>query len=125
MFYFSYRDRVNSAIAGGERTRQSDIAFRNQINPQWGVIGRWQHDIANRQRLDSLLGLEYGTCCWKMRLTAREWLKSSNTRGSTAEYDRGVFLQFILRGLGSFGDDGGRSLIEEITGFREKDHDNF
>ncbi|WP_417579245.1 LPS assembly protein LptD [Nitrincola sp.] len=125
MFYFSYRDRVNSAIPGRERTRQSDIAFRNQINPQWGVIGRWQHDVANRQRLDTLLGLEYGTCCWKMRLTAREWLKSSNIRASEPEYDRGVFFQVVLRGLGSFGGDGGRSLIEEITGFREKDHDNF
>ncbi len=60
-----------------------------------------------------------------MRLTAREWLTTSNVRGSEAEYDRGVFLQFVLRGLGSFGGDGGRSLIEEITGFREKDHDNF
>lgn len=125
LFYFSYRDRVNSAIPSRDRTRQSDIVFRSQINPQWGWIGRWQHDIANRQRLDTLLGLEYGTCCWKMRLTAREWLSSSNVRGSEAEYDRGIFVQFVLRGLGSFGGDGGRSLIEEITGFREKDDDNF
>ena len=124
LFYFSYRDRINSA-SNAERTRQSDIAFRNQINPQWATIGRWQHDIENRQRLDTVLGLEYGTCCWKMRLTAREWLTTSNLRGSQAEYDRGLFLQFVLRGLGSFGGDGGRSLIEEITGFKEKDHDNF
>ena len=123
--YFSYRDRINSAIGPDARTRQSDIAFRNQLNPQWAVIGRWQHDIVRQQRLDTLLGLEYGTCCWKMRLTAREYL-SPDKRGSTAtEYDRGVFLQFVLRGLGSFGGDGGRSLMEEITGFRERDHDNF
>ncbi|TVQ72986.1 MAG: LPS-assembly protein LptD, partial [Oceanospirillales bacterium] len=100
LFYFSYRDRINSA-SNAARTRQSDIAFRNQINPQWATIGRWQHDIVNRQRLDTVLGLEYGTCCWKMRLTAREWLTTSNLRGSEAEYDRGVFLQFVLRGLGS------------------------
>ena len=124
LFYFSYRDRINSAT-NDSRTRQSDLVYRNQINPQWASIARWQHDIENRQRLDTVLGLEYGTCCWKMRMTAREWLTTSNLRGAKAEYDRGVFLQFVLRGLGSFGGDGGRSLIEEITGFREKDHDNF
>ena len=124
LFYFSYRDRVNSA-SSDPRTRQSDIVYRNQINPQWAFIGRWQHDLENRQRLDTVLGLEYGTCCWKMRLTAREFLSPENRGGVATEYDRGVFLQFVLRGLGSFGGDGGRSLIEEITGFREKDHDNF
>lgn len=125
LFYFSYRDRVNSASADLERTRQSDIVYRNQINPQWAFIGRWQHDIERRQRLDTVLGLEYGTCCWKMRLTAREFLSPEKRGGIATEYDRGVFLQFVLRGLGSFGGDGGRSLIEEITGFRERDHDNF
>ncbi|WP_036506293.1 hypothetical protein [Nitrincola nitratireducens] len=92
---------------------------------KWGVVGRWQHDIENSKKLDTLLGVEYGTCCWKMRLTGREWLASSNVRGATASYDRGVFVEFVLRGLGSFGGDGGRGLIEEITGFKEKDHDNF
>lgn len=124
LFYFSYRDRVNSA-SNDPRTRQSDIVYRNQINPQWAFIGRWQHDIERRQRLDTVLGLEYGTCCWKMRLTAREFLSPEKRGGIATEYDRGVFLQFVLRGLGSFGGDGGRSLIEEITGFRERDHDNF
>lgn len=124
MLYLSYRDRVNSNNAN-EPIRQSDVAFRHQINPKWGVVGRWQHDIENSKKLDTLLGVEYGTCCWKMRLTGREWLTSSNVRGATASYDRGVFVEFVLRGLGSFGGDGGRGLIEEITGFKEKDHDNF
>ncbi|QEW07500.1 LPS assembly protein LptD [Nitrincola iocasae] len=125
LFYFSYRDRINSTDPNNERTRQSDLVFRNQLDPQWAVIGRWQHDIANSQRLDTLLGLEYGTCCWKMRFTAREYLSPAKRFTDAADYDRGVFIQVVLRGLGSFGGDGGRSLIEEITGFREKDHDNF
>ncbi|WP_160142057.1 LPS-assembly protein LptD [Nitrincola tapanii] len=125
MFYFSYRDRLNTALANPERIRQSDIAFRSQLTPQWGLIGRWQQDLEKSRKLDTLLGVEYGSCCWKMRLTAREWLSSSNRLNVEPEYDRGLFLQFVLRGLGSFGSEGGRGLIEEVTGFREKDHDNF
>ncbi len=62
IFYLSYRDRLNSAN-NRARTRQSDLVYRNQINPQWATIARWQHDLENRQRLDTILGLEYGTCC--------------------------------------------------------------
>ena len=64
------------------------------------------------------------SCCWKTRVTARHWVTDTDDV-NTMETDTGLFVQFVLRGLGSFGQDGGRKFLEEITGNNEDAHETF
>lgn len=113
LIYASYRDHET------ER-QQADFGLRWPINAQWNLLARWREDLMESETLDALLGVEYKDCCWKVRLGVRQWADDNDGTRTTNE---AVMLQFVLRGLGSVGDDNTTLFIREITGFNE-DKDN-
>jgi LPS-assembly protein len=44
---------------------------------------------------------------------------------SDFERENKFYIQFILRGLGAFGQSEGRQFLEDLTGYNEDDRDNF
>ena len=127
LLYLSYRD--NSGIDNfddpDDEVRQTDFAFSWPVAAQWNLIGRWEQDLLRSTNLETLLGVEYSSCCWKVRLTARDWLDDYDAETDDKQRTSGVFLQFVLRGLGSFGESGGREFLDDITGNDEESHDKF
>ena len=87
------------------------------ISKHWHVIGDWHYNIAQKRTQTYLYGLQYGSCCWSMRLVVnRNWvaLQSNNQ----AEYDTTVYLQFLLKGLGNLGFNNPSDLLEErVNGY--------
>ena len=125
LLYISYRDNIEKKPDDGNQ--QLDMAFRWPLNSNWTGYGRWQQDLEENENLETLLGVEYASCCWKVRLTGRTWVVDPNTVGTAEEFetDNGIFLQFVLRGLGAFGQGEGREFLEEITGYDEDDNGAF
>lgn len=127
LFYVSYRDSVDKNQTDG--VQQLDMAFRWPINNRWTSYGRWQQDLDNNENLETLLGVEYASCCWKVRLTGRNWVVNPDARRyndqNQFETDTGVFLQFVFRGLGAFGQGSGREFLEDITGYDEDENGSF
>jgi len=124
LFYVSYRDSIDKDPDDG--VQQLDLAFRWPINQNWTGYGRWQHDLDNSENLETLLGFEYASCCWKVRLTGRSWVVDPDTVAQDQfETDTGLFLQFVFRGLGAFGQSGGREFLEDITGYDEDENGSF
>ncbi|MBP0048819.1 LPS assembly protein LptD [Marinobacterium sp. AK62] len=125
LFYLSYRDNIEKRPNDGNQ--QLDMAFRWPLSNQWTGYGRWQQDLDANENLDTLLGIEYSSCCWKVRLTGRRWVVDPDSVGSNEafETDTGIFLQFVLRGLGSFGQGEGSDYLKEITGYDEDDDGTF
>ena len=108
---FSYRYREN-------RRNQAEVSFIWPLAPEWTLMGRWQEDIENSQTPEALLGVEYSSCCWKVRVAARQWIEDD----SGGREDSAVFLQFILKGLGTLG--GGSTALEDIIGFKEREEND-
>src|SRR5690554_3380008 len=127
LLYVSYRDNIDKDRS--DSVQQLDMAFRWPVNNSWTGYGRWQQDLENNENLETLLGVEYATCCWKVRFTGRSWVVNPDLRRYTDadqfETDTGVFLQFVFRGLGAFGQSGGREFLEDITGYDEDDNGSF
>ncbi len=125
LFYLSYRDNIKKKPEDGNQ--QLDMAFRWPINNQWTGYGRWQQDLEASENLETLLGIEYSSCCWKVRLTGRRWVVDPDSldSGEAFETDNGVFLQFVLRGLGSFGQEQGSEYLKEVTGYDEDEDGTF
>lgn len=125
LFYLSYRDNTRKKPIDGNQ--QLDMAFRWPINNQWTGYGRLQQDLDASENLETLLGIEYSSCCWKVRLTGRRWVVDPDSidTGEAFETDNGVFLQFVLRGLGSFGQDQGSEYLKEVTGYDEDEDGTF
>ncbi len=94
---------------------QTNLSAAWPFNARWRGLGRWLYSQSRGRDLELLLGLEYESCCWKARFTARRYILDEQE-----DYNVGYFLQLILKGLGSFGQ--GQSLIEQsITGYRLND----
>ncbi|WP_432472106.1 LPS assembly protein LptD [Amphritea sp. HPY] len=111
-FSFSYRHREDVR-------QQTDLSFIWPLATNWNILGHWQEDLENKQTPEALLGLEYSSCCWKVRVAARQWIEDD----ATASEDSALYLQFILKGLGSLGT-GGNSAFYDIIGFKEREETN-
>lgn len=108
-FSYRYREDVRS---------QAELSFIWPLAPEWTLMGRWQEDMEHSQTPEALLGLEYASCCWKVRVAARKWIEDD----SGGREDSALFLQFILKGLGTVG--GGTSVLEDIIGFKEREEND-
>ncbi|MBY4676078.1 LPS-assembly protein LptD [Marinobacterium arenosum] len=106
-FNFSYRFEEDAR-------EQIDSSLIWPLGRQWSLLGRWQHDIQDSENLETLLGLEYESCCWSVRFAARRWLDDTDNT------DSGFYLQFYLKGLGGLGSGSG-SYLDDIIGFRERE----
>ncbi|GGO86389.1 LPS-assembly protein LptD [Marinobacterium nitratireducens] len=115
MLYGAYRQR-------DDVREQMDVGMRWPLTQEWNMLARWRQDLDRSDTLDALVGLEYKDCCWKVRFGYRQWLKDDD--GDRVE-DEAVLVQFVLRGLGSVGDDETTQFITEITGFDEGKDEEF
>jgi LPS-assembly protein len=99
---------------------QADISFAWPLVGEWSVVGRYNKDITNSRDLETLAGLEYNSCCYQVRIVARKWLDTDlhNVIDDTLlEEDKGIFIEFQLKGLGSIGSKMEGILSDGIYGY--------
>lgn len=103
--------------------KASDISFAWPIpyTQNWSAMGRWQYDMTNKRNLEELFGVEYASCCYQVRLFWRSYIKSTDNIDHPKDRS-GIYLQFVLRGLGSLTGSSGKEHLQGITGYtiREK-----
>jgi LPS-assembly protein len=63
--------------------------------------------------MDAFAGIEFGQCCWRVRLLARNYKTSPDNNGTTS-----VMLQVELAGLGTFGESIDKFLERGIYGYQ-------
>ena len=119
-FRFQYRTPSNIVFNIGHRFRradfsQSDISLIYPINNQWRAVGRWAYDFRDERDLDILGGLEYDTCCWKLRFAARRF-----TNDSVGDYNNSIEVQLTLKGLTSLGSPISEQLERSIRGYEDR-----
>ncbi len=80
---------------------QTDFSFSWPLTRDISTIGRWTEDWNHTRFHNLLYGLQYDTCCWAIRIvTGRTFDSLVN---DTYQYNSEFFIQFALKGLGSFG----------------------
>ncbi|PPC74596.1 hypothetical protein C4K68_25085 [Pokkaliibacter plantistimulans] len=121
-------DPESSSFDRDDFQYQTDMSVIWPISAQYSLLARWNRDIEESRTLETMLGVEYENCCWRVRALQRNWYD-----GDAEDDERrksGVFLQFTLKGLAGFntgfGDSGSNtsSILEEITGFEERESNN-
>lgn len=77
---------------------------------RWHFVGRWTQSLLDETTIEAFAGLEYQTCCWKLNIIKRRFLN----KGLVAQkllpgfenidpYDRSIFIQLELKGMGKLG----------------------
>ena len=111
------RDRATGQlITTSNNLNITDLSFAWPVTERWAALGRWQQDVTNNRNLELLSGVEYNSCCYKVRLFWRKWIESDNNI-DFPDYKRGIMLQFVLRGLGDFGSGSTKKLLKGINGY--------
>lgn len=109
-----------------ETLNQIDASAIWPINGQWSGIARINYDFDYHADIDTVLGLEYNDCCYRVRLMARQWLDYDLTANfldhiDSDDYDRGVFVEVQLKGIGTISRKIGRLLDKAIYGYSERE----
>ena len=97
-----------SRYTRADNVEQSEISFARQMADNFAIIGRWKRDLQENRTIDSFIGLEYEDCCWALRVVYRRYLNIRlDSTGiavpGTGEYNDGVFIEFVLKGLTNLG----------------------
>jgi LPS-assembly protein len=100
----------------GDQLKILDGSFRWLVYPGLHAIGRWQYSLRDDITLDSFLGIEVESCCWRLRLIGRRFIRDVNRTEDTA-----VFAQLELKGLVSLGKDVDRFLERTVRGYGTDD----
>ena len=92
----------------------------------WNAIARYNYDFTYKRNLETLLGLEYNSCCYRIRLVGRRWLDNDliNSNPEFAldlKHDEGIFFEFELIGLGGTGQRILKTLTEGIAGYESRE----
>ncbi|MBU3069066.1 LPS-assembly protein LptD [Aestuariicella sp. G3-2] len=106
---------------------QGDVSFSWPLFGNWSAVGRHNYDFTNSRELESLFGVEYNDCCYRVRLIARRWVDNElfdDIQSLDMEEDQGIFLEFQLKGLGSIGSKVSGILNDGIYGYEEREQ-NF
>lgn len=91
---------------------QVDGSFAWPVRGAWNLYGRHVYSLRDKSAIESLAGVEYRSCCWRMRLVGRRYVSSR-----TGAQDTGVSLQLELNGLSSVGEPAGAFLERSIRGY--------
>jgi LPS-assembly protein len=98
-----YRAARDKVVNVGYRYREGRIeqwaasaAWR--FSPRWSAFGSRVYSLKDDQGIDAFLGVEYASCCWRLRVVGRRYLSNR-----TGEQDTSLTVQLELNGLSSVG----------------------
>ena len=96
---------------------QIDVTFHYPVTDQWSLVGRSNYDFTFDTELDTFLGIEYDSCCYRVQLLARRWLDFDFTPTflegvSNNDFEEAIMIDLQFKGLGS--------ISREITDLLDK-----
>ncbi len=90
---------------------QTGLSVAWPINDRWKGMGRWLFSHQDNRTLEILAGLEYESCCWKLR-----FINQRHVTGTLNDYNDRFYIQMVFKGVASVGK-GSEILEKEISGY--------
>lgn len=92
-----------TANGGANNTalHQVTAAYATPITDRWSTLGVYSYNISKGYSMLGFLGVQYDNCCWATRLMGGRTFQSLNPNSLRPEYNNNVYLQVVLKGLGS------------------------
>ncbi|HEY8538380.1 MAG TPA: hypothetical protein VIL28_05900, partial [Steroidobacteraceae bacterium] len=91
---------------------QVDGSVAWPIGERWSAYARMVYSLEDEQPLDQFAGIEYRSCCWRLRLVGRRYVSSRD-----GDMDTSILLQLELNGLSSVGTSADTFLERSIQGY--------
>ena len=131
----SYNNTTDKVLTS---TKQLDAGFFWSLTDRWALVGRQLRDLRSYDSnstekkpvspvLESLAGLEYQNCCWRVQMLYRETSPKDTDADAEFSTDKryGFMLSIQLKGLGSFGSGTDEIISEGITGYSRRQYHDY
>jgi LPS-assembly protein len=96
-----------------DRYETTDLSFQMPVSNRVNLVGRWLYSLETEETSDAFAGIEFGQCCWKVRVLGRHFKNSAESAATTS-----VMLQIELAGLGAFGSSVDSFLQREVYDYQ-------
>ncbi len=123
---YSYR-RPLAFSSAQPVTEQVNLSAYLPLNARWSVFGAINYSVEADTPVEDLIGIEYDTCCWKVRLLHLRYFdtvpgQNTDFTDPNLEREYSTQVQFILKGMGGFGNRVTDLLQDMIRGFEEREY---
>lgn len=123
---YSYRRPV-TLVDRDTVTEQAHLSAYYPVDDRWSVFAAVNFSVEGSTSVEDMLGIEYDTCCWRMRLLHLRYIDTvpgENPDFSNPDLEReySTQVQVVLKGMGGFGNRVTDLLENMIRGFDERDY---
>ena len=94
---------------------QALVSMVYPVNERWTVVAKFQRSLRFEQPVENLLGINYESCCWGLKILAGQ---SGDELDEFAETDNSIYFELTLKGLSKAGRDIDAQLRNAIPGYR-------
>lgn len=102
-------DDVDFSTVSRDELEQTDLIalwpLARNAERRWNGVARWNYSLREERTLEALVGVEYDTCCYAVRVAGRRYINDID--GDT---NNSIFLQLELKGLTTLGVRGKKGL---------------
>lgn len=113
------------ATPANRALNQASASYAWPLNDYWSTVGAYGYNVSKNYEMMALFGVQYDSCCWAMRLLAGRTFRNLNNIAliqpqSQPGYTNSVFLQLMLKGLGSVGNASPTSMLQTfVPGYQD------
>ncbi|MCF1427815.1 MAG: LPS assembly protein LptD [Shewanella sp.] len=82
-------------------------------------VGNWYYDLNESRSIETYTGFQYESCCWAVRLSYHYRIKTNydddiaTVQDPRDQFESGVYLNFVIKGLGGSGPLGVEDMLNE------------
>ena len=114
-----------ASFAARPVTEQINTSAYIPINDNWSAFGALRYSLEIGSSVEDMIGVEYDGCCWRVRLIYMSYLDTLRDVDvfipePELTRDRAFQFQFVLKGLGGFGNRVDNLMQDMIRGFNAK-----
>ena len=122
---YTYR-RPAPGVLTQQVTEQLHLSTYLPVRLNWSLFAAWNYSIEGNTSIEDMYGLEYDTCCWRVRLLHLRYfdnISGENTDFNNPDLEResSTQVQIVLKGMGGFGSRVTGILKDMIRGFEERE----
>jgi LPS-assembly protein len=102
----------NSNEIGHGALHQATLGYTWPLNSAWSGLGVYSYNLSEHYDMMAFLGAQYDSCCWAVRLLGGRVFNSLSPSTLKPEYNNNIYVQVLLKGLGSAGSSDPASTIQ-------------
>lgn len=123
---YSYR-RPLTLVTQQVPTEETEISTYLPLDTNWSIFASWRYSLEANTSVEDMFGVEYDTCCWKVRLLHLRYYdtvpgKIPDFNDPELQRENSTQIQIVLKGMGGFGNRVASIMEDMIRGFEDREY---